>query len=256
MSCVRTRHLVDALIDGELDAVTQEQLREHLAGCAECETLQGERLRVRERVRSAAAPEGAPPAFAAALRERLLRETPMVDRRRPAPAWRQATWLFAAGAAVATVATFLVLRWPAADDTPELVAAAHTVAAMRAGGDSARLVQVAASDRHVVKPWFQGKLDFTPPVVDLAEQGFTLIGARIDRVARHEAAVVVYRVRNHPIELFVWHERAAAAMPATSRVARGFPVVEWVSGDLRFVAISDADAAELERFAGALRSAR
>jgi anti-sigma factor RsiW len=123
-----------------------------------------------------------------------------------------------------------------------------------AEGRAERLVQVAASDRHVVRPWFQGKVDFAPPVRDLASEGFTLLGARLDRIGDRNAAVVVYRIRNHPIDLFVWRGGSDTVAPVRLTVARGFSVATWEQQGLRFAAVSDVDSRELERFARALQS--
>jgi anti-sigma factor RsiW len=128
------------------------------------------------------------------------------------------------------------------------------VALAVAEGRAERLVQVAASDRHVVKPWFQGSVDFAPPVRDLSAEGFALLGARLDRIGDQQAAVVVYRIRNHPIDLFVWRANGDAAAPVQPAVERGFSVATWAQQGLRFAAVSDVDARDLERFARAVQS--
>src|SRR5207244_8950997 len=114
------------------------------------------------------------------------------------------------------------------------IVASHVAALARAQGQSERLVQVAASDRHVVKPWFQGKVDFSPPVRDLAADGFTLVGGRLDRVAAQPAAVIVYRIRNHPVELYAWIAPRDADSAVKMAASRGFGVATWSSGGLQF----------------------
>jgi anti-sigma factor RsiW len=112
-----------------------------------------------------------------------------------------------------------------------------------------QLIQVASSDRHTVKPWFQGKVDFAPPVKDLSSDGFALIGGRLDQVADKPAAAVVYQVRKHVINLFIWRaaDHTPDAMATTS--VRGFSVTTWAAGGLRFAAVSDVDRRDLTRFA-------
>lgn len=109
------------------------------------------------------------------------------------------------------------------------------------------LIDVQSSDRHTVKPWFAGRIDISPPVMDLSSKGFPLIGGRLDYVQGHPAAVVVYGRRLHMINLFVW--RTESSQPATESAARnGYNVLHWTSGDLSYWAVSDAAPAELEAF--------
>lgn len=160
------------------------------------------------------------------------------------------SWLHAtAFATLAAIAGLIVGYWlaqPLADYPLRDPAVASHVAAL---APQRQLIEVASSDRHTVKPWFQGRIDFTPPVKDLTGEGFALLGARLDQVADKPAAAVVYRIRKHVINLFVW--RASDLSPdaiATSSV-RGFSVTTWAAGGLRFAAVSDVDARDLTRFA-------
>ena len=110
------------------------------------------------------------------------------------------------------------------------------------------LTDVATSDRHVVKPWFNGKADIAPPVPELSEQGFPLVGGRLDYIDGHVAPAIVYSRRLHTVNLFVW---SAAGRPraGTRTVQRdGYSLVEWTSGTLRFAAVSDIDPADLRQF--------
>ena len=112
------------------------------------------------------------------------------------------------------------------------------------------LIDVQSSDRHTVKPWFAGRIDISPPVMDLASKGFPLIGGRLDYVQGHSAAAIVYGRRLHMINLFVWRtipgERAVA-----STVRDGYAVLHWTTGDLSYWAVSDAAPAELDAFRAA-----
>ena len=117
-------------------------------------------------------------------------------------------------------------------------------------------VDVAASDRHVVKPWFQGKVDFSPAVRDLSAQGFVLRGARLDRLAGEQAVAVVYQVRQHPINLFVWRDTGDRAVPLAFSSARGFSLATWRDGGLAYAAVSDVEPGDLERFARDIQAPR
>ncbi len=109
------------------------------------------------------------------------------------------------------------------------------------------LIDVQSSDRHTVKPWFAGRIDISPPVVDLAPQGFPLVGGRLDYIQGHPAAALIYGRRLHMINLFVW--RTAPGEPAQeSTEIRGYSILHWTAGDLSYWAVSDAAPAELDAF--------
>ncbi|MET0917265.1 MAG: zf-HC2 domain-containing protein [Burkholderiales bacterium] len=254
MSCARTRQLIDAWIDNELDRATQDEIGRHLNECPACATLRAEREAVRDTIRAAGPREAAPPVFTAALRRALAREIASLEVRRRGPSWWQAAAFASAAGLAGALATLAWVHSPRDDAPRDQAVASHVAALAVAEGRAERLVQVAASDRHVVRPWFQGRVDFAPPVRDLASEGFTLLGARLDRIGDRNAAVVVYRIRNHPIDLFVWRGGSDAVAPVQLAVARGFSVATWEQQGLRFAAVSDVDSRELERFARALQS--
>ena len=159
-----------------------------------------------------------------------------------------------AAALAGAVLTLALLRAPTIESPADLAVASHVAALSAARGSAERLVQVAASDRHVVKPWFQGKVDFAPPVRDLSAEGFTLLGARLDRVGGQAAAAIVYRIRNHPVELFVWPAAPGSTAPVKAEANRGFAVATWAADGLRFAAVSDVEAGDLDRFVAAMRA--
>ena len=151
---------------------------------------------------------------------------------------------FAAGLLVAVLA---LPWWPSGAPSDALAAelVAQHVHALRDGP----LIQVASNDRHNVKPWFQGKLDYAPPVLDLADEGFVLQGGRVEPRHGHDVAVLVYQRRLHVIELFVWPaEQAAPEQAPRSQSERGFQLVTWADHAMRYGAVSDVERPELERF--------
>jgi anti-sigma factor RsiW len=119
---------------------------------------------------------------------------------------------------------------------------------------ASHLTDVATSDRHTVKPWFNGKIDFAPPVVDLAAQGFPLAGGRLDYLHGRSVAALVFRRRQHVINLFVWPSKPGETL-ASHASQGGYSIAYWTHGGLEFWAVSDIDGAELERFAAAYRQA-
>lgn len=162
--------------------------------------------------------------------------------------WRAATAGFAVG--VACAATVLpVARYADLFQPTEAVLVSRHVQALRVGP----LIEVASSDRHTVKPWFQGKLDYAPPVPDLQAEGFPLAGGRIEQVAGQPVAALTYTRNRHVVDVFVWP--SDGAQPLTRRVHRGFSVLRWSDASMQYWAVSDLDAMELDRFARLWRSA-
>ena len=166
--------------------------------------------------------------------------------------WLQALALAGASAACAVLLTLLAVQFPdgasAQARLREQVVARH-VAALA----TPHLIDVASSDRHVVKPWLLGKIDFAPPVPDLSAQGFGLEGARLDQVDGQTAVALVYRLREHPVQLFVWRSAESRDAGVALVTVRGFSVATWSASGLHHAVVSDADAAEVARFARALR---
>jgi anti-sigma factor RsiW len=158
-------------------------------------------------------------------------------------------WRFAAGLVIAAAAGWAggTLRSPdrispATSETANALVDTH-VRSMLPG----HLMDVQSSDRHTVKPWFAGKIDIAPAVVDLAEKGFPLLGGRLDYVDGHTAAALVYGRRQHTINLFVWRS-AGVELPSGSSLVRGYSLLHWTSGGLSYWAVTDASPSDLEGF--------
>ncbi len=115
------------------------------------------------------------------------------------------------------------------------------------------LTDVASADQHTVKPWFNGKLDYTPPVVDLANKGFPLVGGRLDFLREHRMACVVYRHGNHFLNLFVW-PTSESNEPEKSVTRQGYHIVHWVQGGMDCWTVSDVKLADVQEFAGLFRA--
>jgi anti-sigma factor RsiW len=116
---------------------------------------------------------------------------------------------------------------------------------------ASHLVDVETSDRHTVKPWFNGRIDFAPPVADLAAQGFPLVGGRLDYVRRQPAAALVYRRNKHLINLFVWSSQPGPSFAPSRAGRKGYALEHWRQGGLEFWAVSDVEATELAAFRAA-----
>ena len=244
--CLDREALLQALLDGELDAANALAVEAHLRTCPGCSahyrTLQALKARLREANLASPAP--------AALRTRI---EAMIDAEtRPVRASRaQARWTgpvagwSAAGAMAAVAASLLVFQAvpPRTTSLEDQLVASHVRSLL-----ASHLIDVATSDRHVVKPWFNGKIDYAPPVVDLADRGFPLVGGRLDYADQRVVAALVYRRRAHLINLFVMPARAHPFAWSTHPKPTSYSVVHWTRGGLDFWAVSDVEAAELEAF--------
>jgi len=244
VNCHEVRGVLDAYVDNELGPAEAAAVREHLDGCATCRHRLAdlESLgRLVRRIPYHAAPE--------ALRVRIATAR--------GGAWR-ASSVLASVAVLAIVASLagagLLVRSLHSDRSTEATRALadalvdnHVRALM-----GEHLLDVTSSDQHTVKPWFQGKLDFSPPVEDLASLGFPLVGGRVEYVGGKQAAALIYRRRQHTINLFVWPASDEAA-PTDVRSTRGFQVRHWTRGGMTFWAVSDLNDVELGTFAQALQ---
>ena len=229
--------LVQADIDGELDAGRAADLIRHRADCPECQAAYADLMMLRDRLKESDLQERAPDSLRRFLAEQSKpRQQPKISR------WRGGA-SFAAGMALAASLAFALFLRPAAPDPLALVVDAH-VRALQPG----HLEDVVSTDRHTVKPWFEGKLDFAPPVKDLADRQFPLTGGRLDVLEGHPVAALVYRRGTHPINLLVWPAAGPDRDPATED-RNGFTIVHWVQNGMTLWAVSDVERAQLEEFA-------
>ena len=250
MTCDEARILLHALIDGELDAGHAREVEAHIATCPNCAA---ELAAHREMSKAVA---GADLRFTAplALRKRIEAGLPQTQVQAQAPSRRAVLRGFAMGSAVSAIAaTGLVAIVLRSDDeariTSEIVSA-H-LRSLQAG----HLTDVLSTDQHTVKPWFNGKLDVAPPVIDLTAQGFTLIGGRLDYVDARPIGAIVYRRRLHVINLFVAQTASTERRAAKTETFQGFNIRSWSEGGLNYWAVSDLAADELAEFSDKFETA-
>jgi anti-sigma factor RsiW len=244
MKCLEAGPLLAALADGELDAVQSAAVERHLMDCCACAAEHRCLLQLGARVREEAGYFRAPQslrdravAAAASLGVPARRADPSADRRRwlgwGALAGSVAT---AAALSLATAATAWLDRRDLADEA----VAAH----VRATLDD-RLVAVASSDRHTVRPWLSGRLDYAPPVLDAPQPGVTLVGGRLDRLRHASVAALVYRYRLHTIDVFVRPLPGGSPSTPAPKTVRGFNVVQAAGAGMDWIAVSDLNVAQL-----------
>ena len=239
MTCDEAEILIHALIDGELDAGNTRAVEDHVAGCPRC-AAQVEAYREMSKMIA-----GADVRYKAPLELRRRIEASLPQTR--APSRRAVLRGFAMGSAVsALAATGLVAIVLRSDDEARIqseVVSAH-LRSLQAG----HLTDVISTDQHTVKPWFNGRLDVAPPVVDLTAQGFTLIGGRLDYVDARPIGAVVYRRRAHVINLFVAQTASTERRAAKTETLQGFNIRRWSDRGLNYWAVSDLAADELAEF--------
>jgi len=238
MTCESAKSLAEAYMDDELDAGLSVQVREHLTACDSCAETHAQYLAMRAGIREHAPYYRAP----AGLRNRVRAEVRQADRQAAGP-WR---WIAIAAAillAVSAAWNVAALRSPVflPDRFAQSVVAGHVRSLM-----GTHLLDVPSSDQHTVKPWFNGKLDFSPDVRDFSAQGFPLIGGRIDYVGDRTVAALVYQRRQHIINLFTWPSTAPDSPTELTR--NGYHVVHWNSVGMAWWAVSDVSAGELRQF--------
>jgi anti-sigma factor (TIGR02949 family) len=261
VACESSRRLLHAYSDGELDAVRAADFEEHLKTCTDCAAELSELQALRQSLRSVNLYERVP----ASLRSRILAELPggQVRQEQPVqPPQRQVipmprraalNWLAVAAAiAVAFVLGARVIPNIGGQRQGDLVAqeifASH-IRSLQPG----HLFDVQSTDQHTVKPWFDGKLDFAPPVLDLAPEGFPLVGGRLDYADGRPVAAMVYGRRLHYINLFVWPSPQAQNAPPASQVREGYNILHWTQSGMNFWAVSDVAPEDLQTFVALLR---
>jgi anti-sigma factor RsiW len=249
MNCDESHLLLEAYADGELDLVRHIELETPLRACPACmrryEGIAARRTRIRETLPRFDAPQALRETIRASLRAEAQKTAGQRPIRLPvASQW----WNLAGLAASVTVALLAGYSWGgyrARSNSVATEAFAEHVRSLQAN----HLMDVISTDRHTVKPWFAGKLDFSPPVVDLADIGFPLAGGRLDQIDGHTAAALVFRRRLHTINVFIWPARDAVP-PPNSASESGFNAQGWTNGGLNFLAVSEIPAADLEQFVG------
>jgi anti-sigma factor RsiW len=242
MNC--SRDLIEAYLDDELDAAQHSAVEQHLATCPNCSEAYAGLRKQKASIRAAAPYYTPPPNLQQSVRDALRRAG--TEKAKPPVSevpWR---WL----AVAASLLLVVSVSWNVARLRPrssEANVAENVLSDHIRSLLGTRLVDVPSSDQHTVKPWFAGKLDFSPEVKDLEAQGFPLVGGRIEYLAGRRVAALVYHRRQHVITLFIWPDASSSGVDA--RISRnGYNLLHWTAGPMTYWAVSDVSASDLEKF--------
>jgi anti-sigma factor RsiW len=245
VDCDEAQGLLHGYVDDELDVVSSRALTQHLQACPACTQAYENQRALRTALRTSALYCTPPPS--------LLKQVRATVRRASRTDTRPMRWTWG-GLSVAVAMAFVVLlvgsgglihrRSPIDEHVLQDVMAGHVRSLM-----VNHLTDVLSADQHTVKPWFEGHVDFAPPVPDLTAQGFPLIGGRLDYLDDRPVAALVYKRQQHVINLFVWPAPSGAARPESAVTRHGYNLVQWTSAGITYWAISTLNAPEMEAFA-------
>lgn len=248
MDCSKSLNLMSAYIDDELDSSIAIVLATHLANCSACDNAYERMLNLRTTIKQHTHRHVAP----TRLRHRI--QADIDNRAHPGRKLAKLPWawinLGAAGACSLALAVTLALyleQPSAAEQLNQEIIASHYRSLM-----ASHLTDVALSDQQSIKPWFAGKLDFSPPVHELAQQGFPLIGGRLDYLNQRPVAALAYRHNEHLLNLFVWPERATRDTPPQITSMQGYQLMHWARAGMNYWVVSDMHTRKLMEFQRAL----
>lgn len=243
MKCELARTTVHAYFDGELDAIRSAEFEAHADVCPEC----GDRLRalgaLRKQIRESDLLEQASPQLVNRVKKQLGGQEVEAE----AGFFRSRKLIPAFGALAAIIASLAIVFFVFQGHSRSARVTAALLDAHVRSLQPGHLTDVLSTDQHTVKPWFDGKLDFIPPVTDFSQQGFPLIGGRLDVIDGHNAAVLVYGRRKHIINLFVWPWRANEPDLASSGSQQGYNWLRWQSSGMEFCLVSDTSGEDLRQ---------
>lgn len=234
------RELLHAYSDGELDLINAREVEQHLRACGECRAMEEQIRELHTALTNDAPAYRAPARLRKNIRTALRREA-KADQQSFSP------WLiFATGAAFAIAILGLILfqtvRGSHENAIVDQVVANHVRSLL-----ATHLVDVASSDQHTVKPWFDGKIDFAPEVHDFATNGFPLVGGRLDYLGGKTVVALVYQRNKHPINVFIMPAGNSQDSAASATTLRGYNILIWTRREMNYWAVSDLNQAELRQ---------
>lgn len=271
MVCDDNARLLHGYLDGELDLVRSLEIEEHLKICPDCAQELWNQQTLRKAFRSSSLYERAPAGLADRIRASIAggatadvaataenlpaKKATIVSMTPTAVSSKRAAWNWLAVAAA--VLLMLTVTWRIVPGLSERgnsdLLTEEIVSSHIRSLQPDHLFDVKSTDQHTVKPWFNGKLDFSPPVRDLAEDGYPLVGGRLDYMDHRAVAALVYQRRQHLINVFVWPDGKETEERLRTKSLQGYNMVAWEANGMYHCAVSDLNAGELEQFTELLR---
>jgi len=252
MQCAECREMLDMLVDDELMPDEARTVRDHIASCSECSREHESLVTTSNQLTNNLMRYTAPDVLKARIHNGLtqsLSSEPIVETKPKQSRW---AWVVAAGALIALASSVVtystVTREIATRSAGDEVLASHVRSLM-----PGHLTDVASTNQHNVKPWFNGRVNLSPVVPALDSSGFTLVGGRLDYLSGHPVAAVVYGIRQHLINVYSWPSTGSDSSPS-SETKQGYHLVHWMKGGVEYWVISDLNTVELSKFVGLLRA--
>jgi anti-sigma factor RsiW len=254
LSCQTTQEFIHAYVDGELDLARSLEVEQHLQECQVCASVYRNQTALRSAFKDSSLYHSAPPKLEKRIRSSLRREAKSEVGRRLF-GWR---WLPLGAMALILVLGLVIWR-----AVPSLRPSGDEFLAQEMVSNHVRSLQleshrtdVISSDQHTVKPWFDGKLDFAPPVKDFSSQGFPLIGGRLEYLNNRAVAALIYQRQKHYINLYIWPAEQSNATSEVGTKRQGYNLLHWTNSGMTYWAISDLNGVELHEFARLVQEAQ
>jgi len=251
MNCRECHDFIDAYIDNELDVATAILVKQHLRDCSRCQQILESRKVVGALLNNPQVPFEVPDSLLGKIQSALPATASSAkygSGRRSVIAWFSVPLALAAAFAVVLGLVFLY-QGTTLDRSRSNALANEVMSSHLRSLLATHLLDVPSTDQHTVKPWFDGKLKFSPPVLDFTDHGFRLIGGRLDYLNGREVAALVYQRNKHIINLFIWPSESGSNTAGQSFVKDGYNVLHWEHYGFEFWAVSDVNAADLKTFA-------
>jgi anti-sigma factor RsiW len=245
LNCHDTQKLLDAYVDGELDLTTTLAVEQHLQECLNCARAQTELQQLRTALAGGSLYFRPPPALLGRIQSAVRKASDAPRPQRAIP-WRGLA--LAASLSFVALAGWEMFRFLTSKPTDDPLARELVALNVRSEMLPGHRFDVKSTDRHEVKPWFADKLDFSPPVCDLTDEGFDLLGGRLEYLNNRPVAALVYQRRKHHINLYVWPAPGSVSSSGVE-TRQGFHLVHWTQAGMAFWAISDMNESELQEFA-------
>jgi len=269
VNCKEVINLMDGYLDSELDPVTSQTVEQHLRDCPNCDRIYKAHGSLMRAIASASpyhkAPAGLRERIQSSLREEIAEQPirdvssemplrPLSKQSEPRTVFFGTQWNWLALAAAIIVAAIITFNLvPRLRPGGDQLLATQLIASHVRSLMASHLTDVASTDQHTVKPWFNGKLPFSPPVPDPAAQGFPLIGGRLDYVENHPVAALVYQHRKHFINLFIWPSTRTSSTAKEPRTQQGYNTIHWNQGGMEYWSVSDMNQGDLGDFVQLVR---